>query len=80
MATRPDDWYIEQALRLYAKPGVEASVAARPEPGVGEAVPGLYRDEKPTLSKGESPGAWVMLWAWIPDPPEMKSGKTDEGT
>lgn len=71
MARMPDEWYKAEAARRHqvlreapTAPGVEVSAAAPP----------YFRE---TVSKGTDPGAWVMMWAWVPDPPEGTDG---EGT
>lgn len=80
-----NDWYVQRAIELYGKkregldgPGMEPG-AGLPDPGTGPDKPGLYRDEKPMVSKGTNPGAWVMMWAWVPDPPEVNSGQQEGG-
>ena len=87
MGKQTEDWYREQAKRLYekprkdmGKPAAEVRGYADVEVGTGPATPGVRREEKPVVSMGTNPGAWVMLWVWIPDPPEVTDGKEDAGS
>ncbi len=82
MGVMADDWYRERAKQLYGRPRTDLAVPAaevqehaRPERDAGPASPGVYKEEKPTVSKGTNPGAWVMLWVWVPDPPEEANGE-----
>lgn len=87
MGRMSDDWYRQRAVELFQKPrkamdrsAVEVTDHAAAEPGTGPPRPGVFRDETPRVSSGTNPGAWVMMWAWIPDPPEESSGdEKDEG-
>lgn len=81
MARMSDDWYREQAVNVVQRNRkvlgplkdntVEVQEHAVVEPGAGPKHPGVFRDETPTVSRSTNPGAWVMLWVWIPDPPEV---------
>ena len=80
MGTQPKDWYRDRAKELLKQRGLKDAVEAtemehQVEPGIGPARPGLFRDEQPMVSSGTAPGAWVMLWMWVPDPQEDGVGK-----
>lgn len=76
MAAMSDDWYTRQAVELFqtrrddlARPALEVAPAAEAVPGAGPPRPGVYPEGPLPVSRGSNPGAWVMLWAWVPDPP-----------
>lgn len=81
MGRMSDEYYRTEAARLYAKQaaGKKLEVVDHGElpTDVGPATPGVYRDEMPVVSRGTNPGAWVMLWAWVPDPPQAEEGNTN---
>lgn len=70
----PPDWYRERAAELFARPGTEFDKeTARVEAGTGPASPGVFRDPAQTVIP-QAGGAWVMFWAWVPDPKEATNG------
>jgi hypothetical protein len=84
MGKMSDEWYREQAEKLYVKPrtvlnetAIEVVQHVSPLTSTGATTPHLDKDNEPMVSRGTNPGAWVMLWAWIPDPPEVNSGKEE---
>lgn len=85
MGRMTEEWYRDEAKRRYEKPRKDLTKAAAVVRGYadvelnenGPEKPGVHREEKPTVSCGTHPGAWVMLWVWVPDPPpeEDESGE-----
>lgn len=85
MGRMTEDWYRGEARRRYEQPRKDVAEPAAEVRGHadvetaddGPSGPGLFADEKPLVSTGTQPGAWVMLWVWVPDPPpeEPESGK-----
>lgn len=69
------EWYKERAKELFeqprgdlAKPATEVDPVAEAEPAVGSASKQMACPPHALVSRGTNPGAWVMMWAWIPDP------------
>lgn len=76
MASMSDEWYTQQAVTLFqtkrddlTRAALEVAPAAEAVPGTGPTRPGVYAEQSLPISRGSNPGAWVMLWAWVPDPP-----------
>jgi hypothetical protein len=74
-----DAWYWQRADEIYGRPRSDWDKAAlevfqhgHVVRAVGTVRPQLHRDVLPTVSKGTSPGAWVMAWVWIPDPTHVE--------
>lgn len=84
MAKMPDQWYIDEAVRLYGKAQTDPVNATGKAVDVVEegyvrkaestALPGLYLRKDVGVSKGTAPGAWIMAWCWVPDPPGENVG------
>lgn len=78
MPAMPNEWYVARAKAHLGDRFERAETAAgrAVEPGVGPAAPAV---EVPgTVSRGTNPGAWVMLWVWVPDPAGGGSGEAQE--
>jgi len=93
MGKMGDAYYWNEARRLFEKPRKEMSEPAAEvvdhgyvPPAEGPPKPMVQFSHPPQLSRGTNPGAWVMMWAWIPDPPEEKEDgegtktQTDQGS
>lgn len=80
MAKMPDDWYREEAKRLYGKlqtdktnltaPAIDVQEEGFIAEGTGKPNPHFYLPPQSIMSHGTSNGAWIMAWCWIPDPVE----------
>lgn len=91
MARMSNAWYVAQAVARYdGKKGTEVSkTEITDEPPQydppqydtnGPEKAGVYLDGTPTVAKSTK-GAWVMLWAWVPDPnqeDEKDATKTED--
>lgn len=79
MAKMPDQWYVDEAIKLYVKTqtdpvnctGQAVDVVTEGHVRLSEsfAKSGLYIEKDAVISRGTVPGAWIMAWCWVPDPP-----------
>ncbi len=86
MGRMTSDWYKEQAKTKYENPRVEFTTpaveidpVAEAEPGAGSGCVRVVCPPHSPVSNGTAPGAWVMMWVWIPDPAETKDAEGNKG-
>lgn len=80
------EWYKEQAKAKYENPrvdfttpAVEIDPVAEPNTGTGPSRVHVACPPHSPVSNGTAPGAWVMMWVWIPDPAETKDAEGNTG-
>ena len=88
MGRMDEEWYRNEARRRYAKPRSDVAKPAAEVRGYadveraadGPTKPCVLAEPNPTVSNGTNPGAWVMLWVWVPDPPpeEPENGQEED--